>query len=59
MQINYNWFSHNIHNYVYIPSLLNLPPTPPLPTPLDPTEHRTGFPVLYSSFSLAFYLNMW
>ena len=43
------WISHK---YTYIPSLLNLPPTPPL---WVVTEHQAALPVLYQNFPLASY----
>ena len=43
--------------YTYIPSLLDLPPTPhPIPAILVPTEQRSELPVLYSRFPLAIHV---
>ena len=42
------------HRHGYVPSLLNLPPTPdPHPPRKVVKEHQVEFPVLYSKFPLA------
>ena len=42
-----------VHIYPYIPSLLSLPPTLPIPPLYVVTKHRADLPVLCSSFPLA------
>ena len=48
------------HKYMYVPSLKNLPPTPPPHslTPLGCHRHWVKFHVLYSSFPLAICLHV-
>ena len=41
--------------YTYIPFLLDLPPTPPIPLIYVITEHQAQLPVLYSMFPQAIY----
>ena len=43
----------NNYMHAYIPSLLGLPDTPPIPPLLVITEHQTELPELYRSFPLA------
>ena len=44
-----------IHIYPYIPSLLHLPPTLPIPPLQVVTKHRADLPVLCSCFPVAIY----